>query len=52
MGEHIEFSDRSLRASRGSAGLASQLPGSATTIGNLASATGGIGPGKIITTDI
>lgn len=36
---------------KGSAGLRSQFPGMATTVGNVASATGGIGRGKFIETD-
>lgn len=51
MGEHIEFVERPIRMTKGSAGLASQVPGCATTIGNLASATGGIKPGNIVSTD-
>lgn len=51
MGEHIKFAEKPLRPTKGTAGLATQLPGGATTIGNLASATGGIKAGNIVTTD-
>lgn len=51
MSEHIKFVEESLRPTKGSAGLATQVPGQATTIGNLASATGGIKPGNIVSTD-
>lgn len=51
MSEHIEFVEKPIRPTKGSVGLATQLPGCATTIGNLASATGGIKPGNIILTD-
>ncbi len=50
-GEHIEFIERPQTVTRGSNGLATQLPGLATTVGNVASATGGIGPGSLISTD-
>lgn len=51
MGEHIKFVERPVRTTKGTAGLATQVPGCATTIGNLASATGGIKPGNIVSTD-
>lgn len=51
MGEHIQFAEKPPRPTKGSAGLATQLPGCATTVGNLASATGGIAPGNIVSTD-
>lgn len=51
MGEHIRFAEKPLRPTHGTGGLATQLPGCATTIGNLASATGGIKPGNIVSTD-
>ncbi len=51
MGEHIKFSEKPLQAGIGSAGLPTQLPGCATTVGNLASATGGIKPGNMMETD-
>lgn len=50
--EHIKFSEQRLTPVAGSVGLATQLPGCATTIGNVASATGGIGKGNLISTDI
>lgn len=50
-GEHIQFVEKPLKAVAGSAGLASQLPGCAATVGNLASATGGIGSGNFVETD-
>lgn len=51
MGEHIKFVEKPLRLTRGSAGLATQAPGRATTIGNLASLPGGIKPGNMVSTD-
>lgn len=36
---------------KGSAGQRSQLPGKATTVSNIAMATGGIGRGKMIEID-
>lgn len=51
MGEHVKFVEKPLRPTKGSAGLATQLPGKATTVGNLASATGGIKPGNVVSTD-
>ncbi len=51
MGEHIRFVDKPPRPAAGSAGLSTQLPGCATTVGNLAAATGGINPGNIVSTD-
>lgn len=51
MGEHIQFAEKPIQPTTGSVGLATQLSGCATTIGNLASATGGIKPGNIISTD-
>lgn len=51
MGEHIKFVEKTVRPTKGTAGLATQVPGCATTIGNLASATGGIKPGNIVSTD-
>lgn len=51
MAEHIKFVEEPLRPTKGSAGLATQIPGSATTVGNISSATGGIAPGNIISTD-
>lgn len=38
--------------SMGSAGLRSQVPGQASTVGNLAGATGGIAPGNFVEPDI
>lgn len=51
MGEHIKFVEKPLRPTQGTVGLSTQVPGCATTIGNLASASGGIKPGNIISTD-
>lgn len=51
MGEHIKFVEKPVRPTKGTAGLATQVPGCATTIGYLASATGGIKPGNIVSTD-
>lgn len=51
MGEHIKFAEKPVRPTKGTAGFATQVPGRATTTGNLASATGGIKPGNIVSTD-
>ena len=51
MGEHIKFVEKPLRPTAGHSGLRSQLPGCATTVGNLSSATGGIKAGNIVSTD-
>ena len=51
MGENIKFAEKPLRTTKGHAGMGTQLPGCAATIGNLASATGSIKPGNIVTTD-
>lgn len=51
MGEHIKFSEKPQRPIKGSVGLQTQLPGCASTVGNLASATGYIAPGNIVSTD-
>lgn len=51
MDEHIKFAEEPVRSTTGSAGLRTQVPGCAATVGNLASATGGIRPGNIISTD-
>ncbi len=51
MGEHIQFVEKPMRPTKGSAGLQTQMPGCASTIGNLSSATGGIKPGNIVSTD-
>lgn len=51
MGEHIKFVEKSLRLTKGTVGLSTQVPGCAATIGNLASASGGIKPGNIVSTD-
>lgn len=40
-----------IRPTKGSAGLRSQLAGQATTLSNVAMATGGIGRGKMIERD-
>lgn len=48
MGEHIVFAEDAPHPTAGSAGLATQLPGAAATVGNLARATGGIGPGRLV----
>jgi hypothetical protein len=49
--ENIQFVEKPLRPTKGSAGLKSQLPGCATTVGNLSAATGGIAPGNMVKTD-
>lgn len=40
-----------VQPSSGSAGMKTQVPGGATTISNIASATGGISPGNLAQTD-
>ena len=40
-----------MQPTKGSAGLRTQLPGMATTVSNMASATGGIGRGHLIERD-
>ena len=52
MAEHIKFPDKPApKPTSGSVGLATQLPGAACTVGNVAAATGGIKPGNLISTD-
>lgn len=51
MGEHIKFAESPINPTKGSVGMATQVPGCATTVSNLASATGGIAPGNIVSTD-
>ena len=51
MGEHIKFVEMPQKPTKGNVGLRTQLPGCATTVGNLASATGGIKPGNMVSTD-
>lgn len=41
-----------MEKTKGTAGLASQAPGAAATVSNLAAATGGIAPGNIVEPDI
>ncbi len=51
--EIVKFVERpQLKPSQGSAGLYSQLYGMATTISNLANASGGISGGNIIKTSV
>lgn len=52
-GEVIKFpkSEQQPHRITGSAGLATQLPGAASTVSNLASASGGIKPGNIAERD-
>lgn len=54
-GEHITFpgdrKDKGAQACTGSAGLKTQIPGSATTVSALAQATGGIGPKGMVIRD-
>lgn len=41
-------SGQALEPTAGTAGVNSQLPGNATTVSAVASATGGVGPGNLI----
>lgn len=52
-GEVVKFptEGKRLHPTKGSAGLCTQVPGGMTTVSNLASATGGIAPGKLVQTD-
>lgn len=52
-GEVVKFppEGKRLRPTKGSAGLCTQVPGGMATVSNLASATGGIAPGKLVQTD-
>ena len=53
-GEVVKFSPpegKRPRPTKGSAGLCTQVPGGMATVSNLASATGGIAPGKLVQTD-
>lgn len=52
-GEVIKFppEGKKLTPGTGTAGLRSQLPGMMASVSNLASATGGIGPGNLVQTD-
>lgn len=45
-------SGQALEPTAGTAGVNSQLPGNATTVSAVASATGGVGPGNLIESDI
>lgn len=52
-GEVVKFPPEGKRRTpiEGSAGLCTQVPGGMATASNLASATGGIAPGKLVQTD-
>lgn len=51
-GESIDFISSSARKPvKGSAGLATQLPGCATTVSALADATGGLSRGALVRTE-
>ncbi len=51
--EHIQVVDTTNKcATKGSAGLNTQLAGQATTVSNVATSTGGIGRGKLIDRDV
>ena len=53
MAENIKVgSGQPLTPTPGSAGINSQLPGNASTVSNLANASGGIAPGHLVETDI
>lgn len=43
--------DTPMQPTKGSAGLKTQLAGQATTVSNVAAATGGIGRGKMVERD-
>ena len=52
MKENVQIVDAApMQATKGSAGLKTQLAGQATTVSNVSAATGGIGRGKLIETD-
>ncbi len=52
MKESVQIVDAApMQATKGSAGLKTQLSGQATTVSNVSAATGGIGRGKLIETD-
>ncbi len=51
MNENIKFIENPRKPIKGSTGLPTQLPGCATTVVSIASATGGIAAGNIISTD-
>lgn len=53
MQEHIKVVGKThAQDTQGCAGLRGQLPGKATTIGNVSEATGGIGNGNLLEADI
>lgn len=50
--ESVQIVDAApMQATKGSAGLKTQLAGQATTVSNVSAATGGIGRGKFVETD-
>lgn len=52
-GEVVKFpGNRKIRVCTGSAGLKTQVPGGVATVSSLATATGGIGAGGFVPTDI
>lgn len=52
-GEVVKFPQgRPAQPTTGSAGLRTQLPGGVATVSNLASATGGVGPGNLAQRDV
>lgn len=52
MEETIKITDEKIQPVAGTSGTPSQLPGKSATIGNVAIATGGIGAGSLIESDI
>lgn len=52
-GEIVKLVERpKVNPTKGSAGLNCQLPGMATTVSNIANASGGIASGNLITTSV
>lgn len=52
MAETINAGTGKVQTSPGSAGINSQAPGQATTVGSVAAATGGIAPGNLVEADV
>lgn len=52
-GEVVKFppEGKTLRPTKGSAGLCTQVPGAMASVSNLARATGGIAPGNLVKID-
>lgn len=50
-GVKVKVVSSHITPSKGSAGLRTQVPGAMASVSNLASATGGIGPGNLVQRD-